>query len=436
MSPDASKSGASKPDASKPGASKPAASKPGASKPGASKPDASNPDARDVAADGFVAGSAAAIDATLELMLPGDPLTATGGYEYDRRMSEGLRALGWSVRVHALDGSFPLPTAQALNDARDRLAVLPEQSLVLIDGLALGAMPDQVCAQAQRLRLVGLVHHPLAAETGLSPGLVARLEDSERRALQATRMIVVTSDATRVALSRYGVAPDRIVVVEPGVDRPQGAAPETRAAGAPLRMLCVATVTPRKGHELLVEALAGLREHAWVLSCVGDLERSPATARALRACIAAAGLEDRIELCGVLDSEALDRKLRQADLFVLATRFEGYGMAVTQALAYGLPVVSTHTGAIASTVGRHAGLLVEPGDVAALRASLQRVLLDPGLHARLAEGARAAAAKLPDWPCASRRLSAALARAARRTVAAPGDSQCLAAASPRGPCST
>lgn len=369
--------------------------------------------------DGAVNASPSSVPA-LEFMLPGDPLTATGGYEYDRRMVEGLRTLGWTVRVRTLDNSFPAPTAQALSDAQQQLAALPDDSLVLIDGLALGAMPEVVRVHANRLRLIGLVHHPLAAETGLSQELAARLAESERRALQPVHLVIVTSHATRRALAAYDVAAHRIAVVEPGVDRPENAIfesrEESRDVGAPLRMLCVATLTPRKGHDLLVNALAGLREHAWILNCVGDIERSPETVNALRARIAAAGLEERITLTGELDAAALARQLRDADLFVLATHFEGYGMAVAQALAYGLPVVSTRTGAITELVSSHAGLLIEPNNGAALREVLARVLIEPALRRRLASGARDVGAGLPSWNTASQRLCVALVGAAQRPL--------------------
>ncbi|HEY4369146.1 MAG TPA: glycosyltransferase family 4 protein [Steroidobacteraceae bacterium] len=357
--------------------------------------------------------------ATLEFLLPGNPLTATGGYEYDRRIAEGLRGLGWTVRVRSLDSSFPFPTAHALIDAQQQLAALAAGSLVLIDGLALGAMAEVAQAHAGRLQLIGLVHHPLAAETGLSQELAAQLVESERRALQAVRMVIVTSDSTRRALAGYGVAEQRIAVVEPGVEGPHGTHIESyrrlRDENDPLRMLCVATITPRKGHDRLVDALAELREYPWVLNCVGNVERSPETTSALRARIAAAGLEQRIVLTGELDAAALDRQLRSADLFVLATRFEGYGMAVTQALAYGLPVVSTRTGAIADLVSAEAGILVDPNDGTALREALAHILTDSALRVRLAAGAQRVATNLPSWSAASQQLSEVLTHASRNS---------------------
>jgi len=345
-------------------------------------------------------------------VLPGDPLTATGGYEYDRRMMEGLRNLGWNTQVVTLDDSFPFPTRNALLEAEQKLAALPARSLVMVDGLALGAMPDVVHAHRDRLCMVGLVHHPLAAETGLSSELATRLFESERRALQAVRFAVVTSLATRRALAAYGLEPGRIAVAEPGIDHPAvaGCGANFYDASLPVRMLCVATITPRKGHELLLDALAGVGHLDWTLVCVGSLERSPATVRALRMRIEIAGWEDRVELTGELDEAQLQQQFRSAHLFVLATHFEGYGMAVAQALAHGLPVVSTRTGAIADLVPPGAGMLVEPADEAALRAALSRVLSDPPLRRRLAEGARVAGSKLPSWNDASQRLSEILSR--------------------------
>ncbi|HEY0939668.1 MAG TPA: glycosyltransferase family 4 protein [Steroidobacter sp.] len=366
---------------------------------------------------------------TLTLVLPGDPLTATGGYEYDRRMLEGLRDLGWSTQVVALDSSFPVPTAEALRDAERQLAAFPAGSLVMIDGLALGAMPDLVHAHKDRLCLVGLVHHPLAAETGLAPQLASRLFESERHALRAMRHVVVTSRTTRRALAAYEIASDRIAVAEPGVDQPRinqpridqppvdqpcleqtvqqiaGSKGQIEGASTPVRMLCVATLTPRKGHDLLMDALAPLSDVNWTLTCVGDITRSPATADALKMRIHAAGWEDRVKVTGEIGETELLHAFRNADLFVLATRLEGYGMAVAQALAHGLPIISTRTGAISELVPPDAGLLVEPDDQAAFSDALSRSLSDADFRRRLTEGARAAGARLPSWSAAARQLS-------------------------------
>ncbi|MGC1457736.1 MAG: glycosyltransferase family 4 protein [Steroidobacteraceae bacterium] len=329
----------------------------------------------------------------LEFLFPGDLEAATGGYGYDRRIISGLRALGWRVAVHALDASFPDPTGHALHHAQALLVRLPDQALVLVDGLAAGAMPQLLRAQAARLRLVALVHHPLAAESGLAAHRALELRNSEQLALSAVRHVIVTSEATKLALRSYGVGPDSVSVVPPGTDAVVLA---HATHGAILKMLCVAALIPRKGHDVLFEALAPLPPR-WSLTCVGSLERSPATVRQLRAQLQKLKLEEQVTLAGEVDAATLEQYYRYADLFVLATRFEGYGMAVAEALAHGLPVIGTNVDAIAELVGRDAGLLVAPDDAPALSAALGSVLNDPALLDSMAAGATLIRNILPTW---------------------------------------
>jgi glycosyltransferase involved in cell wall biosynthesis len=330
----------------------------------------------------------------LEFVLPGDPDIRTGGYEYGRRVVAGLRALGWDVRVHALDGAYPAPTAAERAEAARRFAALPDGTRVLVDGLAFGALPEVAVAAAARLRLVALVHHPLAEETGLADAEAGRLAAAERTALGAARRVIVTSAPTAAALAGYGVEPGRCVVVEPGTD----VAPLARGSGgATPVLLSVATLTPRKGHALLFEALAGLTDRAWRHECVGSDRRDAATSSQLRVHVEALGLAGRISFRGEAGPEALAAAYDGADLFVAPSLYEGYGMALAEALARGLPAVATRTGAAEALVGQDAGLLVPPGDVAALRAALARLLDDPAARRRCAQGAARVRARLPRW---------------------------------------
>ena len=353
----------------------------------------------------------------LSFLLPGDPATRTGGYGYDRAIVAGLRAAGWAVHQPPLPDGFPWPDAAARAAAERAVAALPDGMLVVADGLAFGALPALAEQHAGRLRWVALVHHPLALESGLAEAQRQALFDSERRALACARLVVATSASTARALAAYGVPAPRIRVVRPGT-APVDAAPRPGAMpavalprckpGASPALLCVATLTPRKGHALLVEALAGLRERPWTLHCAGSTARDPATTAAVRRLIATRGLADRVLLHGELDEAALDRLYRQSDAAVLATSFEGYGMALAEAMAHGLPVVSTTAGAIPDLVPPSAGLLVPPDDVQALRQALARLLDDPALRSRLAAGALAAARTLPAWDQSVAAFAAAL----------------------------
>ncbi len=339
-------------------------------------------------------------------VVPGPISTRTGGSIYDRRMAEGLCRRGWEVDVRELDGTFPFPTGAAQRNAGEVLAGIRHRAIVVVDGLVLGAIPDVIEREASRLRIVALVHLPLAADVSLNRDTGARLEADERRALGGAGLVVVTGRATLPMLARYELPPHRVVVVEPGTDR----APLAHGSGGPsLQLLCVATLGPGKGHENLLRALADVRYHSWHLTCAGSVTRHRATVDGVRATARRLGLEDRVTMVGELDPVSLADSYERADVFVLATLQETYGMAVAEALARGLPVVGTTTGAIADLVGGEAGLLVPPGNVRALSDALTRMLADAKLRARLAEGARRVRDRLPSWEQAEGKMDAALA---------------------------
>lgn len=348
----------------------------------------------------------------LYVMVPGDLASLTGGYGYDRQIVAGLRQLGWAVSVLALDGSFPAPHDAALQHAADLMAQLPQGATVLVDGLAFGAMPELIEAHAHRLRWVALVHHPLAQETGLSESQKQRLSTSEQRALQWASRVIVTSPATARALQGDGVPPERIRVVMPGTDAAPLATGSVdsvgSARGKSLSLLCVATVTPRKGHAILIEALAELQDRAWALHCVGSLSRDDASVRALHSAIALYGLQGRVHLHGEVSPEHLAEHYAHADAFVLPSYHEGYGMALAEALAVGLPIISTATGAIPDTVPAAACELLPPGDVAAWRQALARLMDDDQWRHQLTLGAQTARLQLPSWQTASAQFAEAL----------------------------
>ena len=344
------------------------------------------------------------MSAAVQLVVPGPLGQRTGGYIYDRRMVEGLRALGWPVDVHELAGRFPIVNEVAIAAARQAVAAMPAGSLPVIDGLALPAFREQLAGLPPR-PWVALVHHPLALETGLDAADAAALADMERRMFAAADRVIVTSPQTPGDLAGYDVEESRVGVVLPGTER----AALARGSGGPdIGLLCIASLTPRKGHLVLLEALAGLRDLPWQLTCVGSPKRDPAMARAIGAAIGRHALGPWVQLIGEQTEAGLQPYYDAADLFVLASHHEGYGMVLAEALARGLPIVATAAGAIPDTVPAAAGILVPPGDPAALAAALRRVLTEPGLRQDLAAGARTARERLPSWADAAQAFAAEL----------------------------
>lgn len=341
--------------------------------------------------------------------VPGDLAAPTGGYAYARRVLELIPEHGIAMRHLSLPGGYPDPSAEDLAETARLVAGTAADAVLLVDGLAFGAMPAELVAGFGR-RIVALVHHPLAHETGLSPERQAALRASEARALALARRIVAASPLTaRLLAAEYHVPAERIAVAEPGTDP----APRSRGTGAPVELLAVGAVSPRKGFDILVAALAGLPDLDWRLTIAGATDRDPEAFAALRQALARSGVAGRIRLVGEVDDGALEDLYDRADVFVSASLFEGYGMVLAEAMARGLPLVASTGGAAADTVGDAAALKVPPGNEGRLAEALRRIIGDPALRRRLAEGAWAAGQRLPTWSDTVARIARTLREAAR-----------------------
>ena len=338
--------------------------------------------------------------------VPGDLGAPTGGYAYDRRMIAELQKLGWQVDVIGLGEGFPRPSTEVKAAAREMLAGVPNDTAIIVDGLAFGVLPEAANELRERNPLLALVHHPLALETGLAPADMDALKTSERKALEAARGVVVSSPSTATLLTDdYDVPPDIITVARPGTERGETA---KGSRDGIVRLLAVGSVVPRKGYDVLIAALAPLAALPWRLTIAGDRTRDEAAAAQLDADIASHGLAGRIDVLGALPQDRLASLYVGSDLFVLASRFEGYGMAFAEALAHGLPVVGTTAGAIPDTVPPDAGVLVEPNDVKALTRTLRMLIENPKERQWFASGALAAGAALPTWEESAKLLAGAI----------------------------
>ncbi|WP_431904477.1 glycosyltransferase family 4 protein [Amycolatopsis thermoflava] len=329
-------------------------------------------------------------------ILPGDvddPELPSGGNVYDRRISRELTALGRPVREVAIAGSWPRPSPAARAALDRALAAADPGSLVVIDGLVACGVPDVVVPHAARLRLVVLVHMPLADETGAH----AELDDLERSTLRAASAVVTPSARTAARLVRHhGLPRDRVHVVTPGTD------PAPLSAGEEL--LCVASLTPHKGQDVLVEALAAVADLDWACRLVGPVHRSPAFAARVRDLVARHGLTARVTITGPLTGTALEDAYARAGLLVLPSRSETYGMVVTEALARGIPVLtSVETEALGRAAdGSPPGIVVPPGDVDALAGALRSWLTSGGTRSALRRAARSRRDGLLPWGTTAR----------------------------------
>lgn len=335
----------------------------------------------------------------LVFLLPGPIDTPTGGFVFDRHVIEGCRAAGLAPSVLIAPGRHPHPDDAAIEETGRMVGDLADGTVLVVDGLCLTPIARVLAPHADRLSLVALIHHPLADETGVpEQSRPALLADEAAILARCTRVIATSRTTADRLIAALSVPSAKISVVRPGVDAVAELKPVTpdSADDRSLRLLSVGTLIPRKGHDLLVEALGGLMHLDWHLDLVGEA-RDPAFAAMLRDRIREAGLEDRITLHGAVEQARLDAFYRAADLFVLASRHEGFGIAYLEAVRWGLPVLGTTAGAIPEAVPEAARLLVEPDSVEALRAGLRGLIDDKTARLKLAEGARAAAPNLRVW---------------------------------------
>jgi len=319
----------------------------------------------------------------------------TGGFVYNTRLMRELAARGWEIEPLDLPAGFPRPDDEAKARSVHLLSALPEGMLVVADQICFSPLADQLAREAQRLRLVMIFHHPIAMEEGLPADERARFMAVERAALACCRVVVVTSRTTADTLiADYSVPEERIVVALPGIDRPEVMPPPEEAIP---RLLSVGAVIPRKGYHDLVEALAGLQHVPWSLGIVGDLDRAPDYVARLRAMIRDAGLEGRVVFRGGIAPFELDAEWRAAHAYVTASLHEGYGMAVAEAIARGIPTVTTGADAVREWLDPSAALIVPERASEALRAALSRVLTEPLLRSALRKAALRVASRFPTW---------------------------------------
>lgn len=338
-------------------------------------------------------------------VIPGDLNTRTGGYIYERRLLESLPEVGQPTRLIPVPSSWPYPTPQAEAELAARLAALPEGMPLILDGLVHASMDTALLAGLGR-RTVAMLHHPAGLEAGLAPDVAQALIARETANLRHVDHVVVPSAHTRdILTAQFGVAQDRISIALPGFDRP-APLPSLPKATPPL-ILSVGIICARKGHDVLLDALARIAHLDWTAAIVG-MTHDEDVRLALLEQRAALGLDGRVQFTGVIVPDVLDNLYRTATVFALATRYEGYGMALSEAQLYGLPLVSCAVGAVPQTVPAGTGILTPPDDPVAFADALASVLTDPALQTALRAKSASVGAGLPHWRDTAKVMRAAL----------------------------
>jgi glycosyltransferase involved in cell wall biosynthesis len=340
------------------------------------------------------------------LIVPAPFDAVSGGYAYDRRIVAGLREAGHAIRVIELAGQHPLTDDLAREAACAAWDSIADDERPIIDGLALPAFAGLDDALSAR-SAIGLIHHPTALETGFGANDRASLLALEKRLLPRLARIVTTSETTAEQLAAtFAVDRDRIKVIVPGTDD----APRCLGSDGPTcHILAIGTLVPRKGHDVLLRAVARLFDLDWRLIIVGAADHDPVHARLLNALAEELGIARQVDFAGEVTGDALEVLWQKADLFALATHWEGYGMAIAEALKRGVPVAVSDGGAAGKLVTEMSGVVCPVGDWINLSKALRRMIFGAELRYEMAEAAWQVGQTLPDWQTQMREFAQALA---------------------------
>ena len=260
--------------------------------------------------------------------VPGNFPPTTGAIVFDTRLAEALGRLGERITLLPIAGHHPAPDDAARQAASCIAASLPAGRIV-IDGFCLYAFAGEA-ARLEGRAVIGMIHHPMSQEPQLPEAARASFLAAERALLPRLGHAVVPSEAVRSQLvEAVGLPAAMITVITPGIPD----APRSAGSGGPgCHLLAVASLIPRKGHDTVLRALQGLPDLDWRLTICGDATIDQAHAAALRQLAQEPGLAGRVTFAGTRTAGEMEALWQSADLFVSASCFEGYGMAVAEAV--------------------------------------------------------------------------------------------------------
>ncbi len=308
------------------------------------------------------------------VFLTPSPAPAGGGSAFNAGLIPALRALGHEVTV------------------RHGVADIPGEGVPVVDGLLLPDAEPQIDALAGQ-DAIAVIHH-VSAKAGRDPGARDAVRAIEQRMLPRLRRVVATSTQVAERLTAdFGVATPHLV--GPGLPD----LPRSPGSGGPgCRIVSIGVLTPRKGHDRLLKALARLTDLDWTLFIAGDARRDPVYAGGIAAQVDGLELQSRVTVLADPSPDALEPLWRQADLYALASSWEGYAAGIAEALRRGVPVVASDIEGVRTLTPPAAGVLCPPDDAETFSKSLRRVVFDRALRASLAEGAWQVGMALPGWP--------------------------------------
>ena len=345
----------------------------------------------------------------IAFIIPGDINLPTGGYRYDKEIINAWENSGVEVELISLEGNYPFPSEKEKQSAIDSIKDFPKADIAIVDGLLGGASPNFLKALSQRMPVSALIHHPLCLENGLDADTAKGLETSERHGLEFVENIVTTSPATAKTVAKlFNFDATKIHTVLPGVTR---AEISRGSQNSTVNLLCVGSLIERKGHRFLLEALSQLNHLDWRLDCYGSTDFDTKLFAELTKMLETSEHSDKIKFHGAVSDTTLEAAYLNADIFVLPSLYEGYGMVYAEAIVRGLPIIATRAGAIPQTVPETCGILVEPENIEMLKQAIEELISDKELREQYRKAAIREEPNFPTWQKSAHQFAAILKEA-------------------------
>ncbi|MCB8874809.1 glycosyltransferase family 4 protein [Acidisoma silvae] len=340
--------------------------------------------------------------------VPGNYPPTTGAIVYDGKIAAELSARGQTISFVPIAGRHTWPDDAARHSAAHCLkAAQTTGGQLVIDGFCLYAFAD-LGAELKAAGAIGMIHHPMSFEPDLTAAQHAFYAATEASLLPLLTRIAVPSDAVAAQLATLpAVSADKVTVITPGLpDAPRSRGTE----GAGCHLLAVASPIPRKGYETVLRALQPLQDLDWRLTICGDRTIDPAHSATLQALAEEPGLAGRITFTGPCAPADFESLWAGADIFVSGSSYEGYGMAVAEAVRRGLPLAVTKGAATPDVIPAGGSVVVDVGDAMQLSKGLRRLIFDRAVRQSLSDAAWAAGRRLPSWADQAGRFATLLDR--------------------------
>ncbi len=325
---------------------------------------------------------------------PGEIDSVSGGYIYNKNIIEGIRSQSFDLELCIPGTDFPFPSKKSIEKCKAFFNDTERSSIIVIDSLILGTIPDLIEEFSAEHTIVGMIHLPLCISPSFNIETKKRFKQSEIKSFNHSKLLIVTSEFLKSEIMKMGVDEDKIHVISPGIN---SEIINKSYPDKPNNLLCVSKITSSKGQLDLIKALENIRHLEWNLTFCGGFDEQDNYYKNIRQRISISGMENRIVFTGEISHVEIEKYYKQADLLILTSYFETYSMVLQEAMAFKLPIISTKTGATTQTSDSQVTRFYQPGNIPQLEKQLYTLLNYSDAYKKLTQGYSNQSVKFLTW---------------------------------------